>query len=271
MKRILAFLPAFLCLCCLVLSAAAADDTVTVDFLKVGKADCTVIRYAGHVYMIDTATENKADDILDFLDDSGIDSIDILFLSHYDKDHIGGAAELLESIPVGAVYTTAYAAVQSDALDALYDALDDAGITADAVTDETVLEDGKLTFTLYPPLAQDYESNDSSLVIRMAYGDTAMLFTGDIEQARIAALLSAGTDLTADLIKMPHHGAYDEGTEPLISAVNAQYAVITCSKDDKEDSDTEDALQDAGTEVYLTRKGAVTAVSDGRTVTVTQD
>ena len=74
-----------------------------------------------------------------------------------------------------------------------------------------------------------------------------------------------------DLLKVPHHGVFEKATKEFASATSPSFAVITSSKDEKEDDETVHALEDAGAEVYLTRKGTVTAVTDGSSLTVSQE
>ena len=79
-----------------------------VDFIDVGKGDCILIRSENHTVMIDTGYKETADDVFDFLDSSGVSEIDALILTHYDKDHIGGAKEVLSRYQVDKIYVPDY-------------------------------------------------------------------------------------------------------------------------------------------------------------------
>ena len=171
-----------------------------------------------------------------------------------------------------AVYTT-YLSKDSDEIDDYLAALKDIGLTAQQVSDETNLSIDEVTYAIHPPDSSSYgidESNNSSLVTRVTLGDKNLLFTGDIEADRIEELVGDGADLSCDLLKVPHHGIYEKATKRLVSAASPSFAVITSSKDEKEDDETVRVLEDAGAEVYLTRTGVVTAVTDGSSLTVSQ-
>ena len=110
MKRLCALLLAAL----LLLSGCAAGrpdgslPTLTVTFLDVGKADCILLEAEGRAAMIDAGNQGDAEEILALLSAKGISSLDFLLLTHLDKDHIGGADALIESVPIGTIYAPDY-------------------------------------------------------------------------------------------------------------------------------------------------------------------
>ena len=110
MKRLCTLLLAAL----LLLSGCAAGrpdgslPTLTVTFLDVGKADCILLEAEGRAAMIDAGNQGDAEEILALLSAKGISSLDFLLLTHLDKDHIGGADALIESVPIGTIYAPDY-------------------------------------------------------------------------------------------------------------------------------------------------------------------
>ena len=253
----------------------AVDPSLVVTFLNVGKADAIVLQSPGGAVMIDTGAASTAEDVVDALTDLGVSSLDALILSHFDQDHVGGAAAVLDGVPVKAVYVT-YESKESDEIDAYHEALRRTGITPRELAVGSTLDLAVDTMDLHviAPQASDYgendTSNDSSLVVRLTCDGATMLFTGDIERARIDELLSSDEDLTCDLLKMPHHGGYEKNTDDLIAACAPTYAVITSSKSEKEDDETVDDLKSAGATCYLTRKGTVTATVVDGALTIAQ-
>ena len=249
--------------------ALAAEPSMTATFFDVGKADAIVLQSAGHCVVVDTGTAASADAVVQSMTDLGVAEVDALVITHFDQDHVGGAAAILRSFPVEDVYVT-YESKDSDEVDSYHAALDETGIEPIelAVGSTLDLTVGSMDLHFIAPESTDYgendTSNDSSLVIRLTCDGVTMLFTGDIERSRIGELLAGNEDLTCDLLKMPHHGGYEKNTDDLIEACAPAYAVITSSKAEKEDDKTVDDLKDAGVEYYLTRKGTVTAtVMDG--------
>lgn len=240
--------------------------------LKVGKADCIVVRTPSSVTMIDTGTDKSVKTIEQFLDGQGITSIDRLILTHYDKDHVGGADRILLDYDVKEVYTTSYIAKESDDIDEYLQALAEKGLTPMAVRKATNLTLDGVTWEFYPPRQEDYKkdvSNNSSLVVRMTCGKVSALFTGDAMKARITELLSVG-GLQSDIIKMPHHGGYTKNLDSLLERVSPQYAILTDSASDPAEDDTLALLRQRGIQTYSTRQGTVSFITDGTRIAVEQ-
>lgn len=253
-------------------SAPKNTDGLTATFFKIGKADSILLAAAGTYVLVDTGEAERGLDVVAALDELGVKTIDTLIITHFDQDHVGGAADVLENFGVGQVLVT-YRSKESDEIDAYDWAMQEAGLTEQAVTADTTIEAGPMSIQIIAPRQSEYDkdtSNNSSLVCRVTYGSTRLLLSGDIQKERIDEIVGAGYDLTADLIKMPHHGGIEDNTDTLVSAVSPTYAVICCSNKNPEDLEVDEILEDAGVEVFATREGTVTATSDGTKITVDQ-
>ena len=248
------------------------NNEIRVNFLNVGKADCIAIEIEDKLIMIDTGTTESIEVVDEYLELKGYDTIDMLFITHFDKDHVGGAAHLIENYNVGKVITTFYEAKVSDEIDNYHAALEEKGITPDLVSSDETLNVGDVSFAIYPPQQTEYEkdtSNNSSLVIRMVYGNTSFLFAGDAQKERINELLEI-PDLRSDVLKIPHHGNLKKNSEDLIDYIDPDYAVITCSDEEPEDEELVELLENREITTYLTRDGMVSITSDGETLSVSQ-
>lgn len=245
-----------------------ADETsrsVIITALNVGKADCFVICSPETVTVIDTGTEESAGYVEMYLNEQGITRIDTLILTHYDRDHVGGADKLIKHYTIGKVYTTSYIAKESDDIDQYTKALTAKHLTPAAVKTETTLTQDGVTWQLFPPEKDDYKkdiSNNSSLVVRMTYGKASALFAGDAQKARINELLAID-GLRSDILKMPHHGGWEKNLDDLLDHVQPEYAILTGSDDEPEDEKTLSLLEEYGVEAYSTRSGNVTFITDG--------
>jgi beta-lactamase superfamily II metal-dependent hydrolase len=251
---------------------SGCGSKLTIVFPNLGSADCAILLTEHATVLIDTGESGDAEEILSTLATYQRSTVDLLLISHYDKDHVGGAAELLEKISVQRVIgstspkeSSEYASYQA--------ALQSCGL-AEEVPDSVITIDlDGLELTIYPPERETYQenqSNNSSTVISAAYGDTHFLFTGDAMEERTAELLPVLQEngISYDLIKVPHHGRELETTEAIFSAAGNSntVAIITSSKKEQEDRSVKNALSNP----YLTRKGAVTVISDGKKLTVQQ-
>ena len=251
---------------------APGSSALTVTFLDVGKADAIVLSTAGYTIMIDTGTAKKATKVVDALNNLGVSAINELILTHFDQDHVGGAAAVLDNFSVDEVIAT-YESKESDEVNAYHDAMKSHGINVVEVRSETERVYDAVNYTIIPPVRESYDkdtSNNSSLVVRVTFGTVSMLFAGDIQHERIEELLASGKDLSANLLKVPHHGKEEDDSAKFFEAASPMYAVITSSKDDKESDVVVKELENCGARVFLTRKGAVTAITDGNTLKVTQ-
>ena len=250
--------------------APAPEGTLTVAVLDVGKADCILIEEsAGGAMLIDTGTRESAARILDFLQSRGIDALETLLLTHMDKDHIGGAAAILNAMPIGRVMQPG-ADKDSGEYTAYRAALAEKGIESQTLREAERADLGGAAVTLIPGREPRYkQSNDYSVFVEIVYGDHRFLFTGDGEKKRLQEYLDAEPK-PCDFLKVPHHGRTEKNSEAFFQVVAPRYAVITCSEEEPPEDEALALLQAAGAETYLTSGGTVTAVSDGRTLTVTQ-
>lgn len=244
--------------------------TLTTVVFSIGKADAILIHNEEYAILIDAGEVEDAAEVLAYLKKEKIDRLDALILTHYDKDHVGGAAGILNGIAVGEVYGTR-ASKESEEYDLYTAALADKGLSATIVSETLNLFYGDIHMKLYPPQAAEYdkkESNNSSLAIHMTYGETAYFFGGDAQEERVAELLQLGKALDCDFMKVPYHGNAIDNLPALLSITTPDYAVITCSDKNPEDPTKTAALRDMGARVFLTRAGNVYAISDGVTLTV---
>ena len=119
----------------------------------------------------------------------------------------------------------------------------------------------------------DYDpSNNSSLVTTIRHGEMNLLFTGDIEKERINDWLNQRVHIETDydFLKVPHHGKYEKILPEFFEKVDAEYAVITSSDKNPEETETLGALKDAGVKYYLTKNGDVYLESNGKKLVIKQ-
>ncbi len=245
---------------------------IEITAYSVGKADAILVKSADSAVLIDTGETDDGDDILRSLTSKGIDKLDYLIVTHYDKDHIGGALTVAGGVDIEKVICPDYKGNNEEYENFMtyFSALE--GFTRVSVRTEFSL--GGMDYTVYPSdrLYEDNtgetDDNNMSLVIRVSYGDNRFLFTGDIEKKRISAMLDSGTDIGADWIKMPHHGDYKKNLADLLISVSPKYAVITCSEKNPAETKTLDLLRSKNIEYYLTDENDVVTYSDGSRIWV---
>ena len=251
---------------------------VNVDILDIGKADCSVIRSENQITVIDTGYSDTSDIVLEYMESQGIKKIDHLIITHFDKDHIGGAADLLDACEVGTIYQPDYSADEEDSKPyrEYLEELEKKELNPVTVRAAMGIVMDDVVLTMYPPKKLKYDKdkdNNRSLVTVLEHGGVRMLFAGDAEEQRIKEIYNQIEDLNFDLLKVPHHGHMEKNSEEFFSRISPDYAVICAEAEsggDGPDDEAVEALKDAGAEVLVTGNGEVHCTSDGKKLTVDQ-
>ncbi len=254
----------------------AVSGSLEITFLDVGQADCVLLRSENHTILIDTGYKKNAvtDKIIDHLTGLGITSIDYLVLTHPHADHIGGAPDIINTFTIenclmpDAVATTK---IFEDTLDALESR--DVNVIEAVAGNRITLSD--MVLEILAPRAKDYsEVNDYSAVIRVLFGETALMMTGDAELLSEGEMLqSFGSEgLKADLLKVGHHGSTTSSGSAFLSAVDPDFAVISAGEGNSyghPHDEIVERLTDAGIEIYRTDlHGTIVFVSNGTEISL---
>lgn len=251
-------------------SVPAAAGSFEFSVLKVGKADAAVMQTQNGCVVIDCGEKTDGKKVLEFLAQRGIGRIDYLVITHFDKDHVGGAAKVIDGVEVSRIIVPDYKGT-NDEYESFCAAAKAHGITPCALTqnESFILDD--VLFNIYPPQSRSYETgdNDFSLVIDISHGENRMLFMGDAEAERTAEVLKT-INGKFEFLKVPHHGRYNSETENLIKSVMPAYSVITDSDKNPADKAVTDALKSCGSKVYFTKDGTVSVLSNGKDLKISQ-
>ncbi|MCR5625762.1 MAG: MBL fold metallo-hydrolase [Lachnospiraceae bacterium] len=241
--------------------------------LDADKADAFIL-YSGNrnAVVIDCGKKKDGEDITEYLKEKGLDHVSALIITHFDKDHVGGAYEVIMNNDVENVYTT-YMSKSSKRIDDYNDAMELRNKEEIVVRKEITFEVDGTTYQIIPAGKPDYakdDSNNSSLVIKVTNGEHSMLFTGDAQEERISELVNR-TDLKSEIIKMPHHGKYEANLDFLLNAVRPKYAVITSSEKEPADPVTLKLLEQHNIKTYNTVDGDIEIEFIGDRTNITVD
>lgn len=246
------------------------NSVLNITFFDIGKADSILITIENKIILIDTGKDENSEEILSYLKEKRIKTINFLIITHFDKDHVGGADKILNELTVDSVITPNYEN-DSKQYNEFINALNDNHISLIKLYSKKDIPLKTATFTIYPPEKSYYEEedNDFSLVISLVHGENSFLFTGDAEEERLNELITM-EDLEHTLLKVPHHGKVEKNSGEFFSLVNPKYAVITCSNESMPDEEVIDSLKILGTDIYLTKNGTIICSSNGSKLTLTQ-
>lgn len=270
----------------ILLFTAQVKDKITITMLDVGQGDGLVIRGPeGKTYFMDGGSSDvkKVGEyrIEPYLLSQGIGSLDYVFASHGDQDHISGIRELVQRQKTGVTIKRLVLPTQTvwdDALKELAEMAEKEGIPVFTMEKGQCLTEGKLSLTCIQPGKGEMEEtgNSASLVLALRYGDFDMLFTGDVEgegeKRLVDHLQGEYSECVWDVLKTAHHGSGNSTTEEFLKTAAPQYAFISAGKNNSyghPHKETLERLKDAGAIVYSTQEeGAVTIVVSEREFTI---
>ena len=208
--------------------ASGQFDVVAAD---VGQGTAVLVRTAGHLLVFDTGPQygrmGSGGDagtrvLLPLLQGQGEAAIDRLVLSHRDTDHVGGAASLMQAMPVRSLLSS---------LEPGHPLRQRAAAALDCAAGQSWAWDGVRFDVLHPfsdaAASASTPPNARSCVLRVSAGGRSLLLTGDIEQPQEAALVERwGPALRSDVLVVPHHGSRTSSSLPLLQAVQPRLALI---------------------------------------------
>ena len=247
---------------------------VTGDFnvsvLKDGQADAIILTTQNHCAVIDCGEKDDGDEVVKNLTAQGINHIDYLFITHFDKDHVGGVPEVLENVSVGKIITPDYEGT-NDEYFAYTEKINEMSIIPMKLTYNISFTLDDVLFEVFPPQKTDYaeSDNDFSLAIYVTHGENKFLFTGDAEADRISEIIQqCGGEY--DFLKVPHHGKYNKNTSKLIDAIKPKYAVICDSGKNPAEEKVLNVLENIGCNIYHTTDGDIDILSNGKIIDIKQ-
>jgi len=254
-------------------SVPGPESTFSVHFIDVGQADAALVQCDGHYMLIDGGNREDSDLLYSVLKNTGVTHLDIVVGTHEHEDHIGGLAGALNAANADLVLcsTTEY---DTKAFASFKKYAEDRGgnIQIPTVGDTYPLGAAQVQIL---GVNSTGDGNNASIVLKIWYGETSFLFTGDLEREGEAVLLDSGYDLSATVLKVGHHGSEDSTSYPFLREIMPSYAVISVGEGNDYGHPHDGALsrlRDAGATVYRTDiHGDIFCASDGKTVTFTTE
>lgn len=246
-----------------------SSTSLEVHFIDVGQADSALVLCDGKSMLIDGGNVDDSSLIYSYLKKEEITALDVVVATHAHEDHVGGLSGALSFADVETVYcpVTDY---DSKAFSDFKKQVEKRNCEITVPKPDTEFELGKATVKILACNAGE-ETNDTSIVLKVCFGNTSFLFTGDAEREAEKWLLDSGCDLKSTVLKVGHHGSANSTTYPFLREVMPEYAVISVGKNNDYGHPTDDALsrlRDAEAEVLRTDLlGDIVFTSNGEEVT----
>lgn len=248
---------------------SSGEPGLKVHFIDVGQGDATLFESDGHFMLVDAGEEEQAARVIAYLHSQGVDRLDYIIGTHPHSDHIGALDDVAENFSVGAAILSPVS-YDTWSYRHLNDVLAGEDIPREEPAPGTQYSLGKAAFTILAP-NRDYGDavNDWSVAVRMVYGDTAFVLTGDAQEAAEEDMCQNGLELRADVLKLGHHGSSTSTTWDFFDAVSPEAVVISCGQGNDYGYPHKRTMEKTeGLSVYRTdEQGTVVAESDGKKIT----
>lgn len=242
------------------------NTNFTIYFVDVGQGDCTVISTTAHKNIIidGGGSENGSYDVgskilVPYLLDRQIKNVDYIIFSHFDSDHCLGLFTVIQELNVKNVVICEQSKISTN-YKFFCNLVKEKNVNVIKVKKGDALIVDKYTSIkfLWPDDNQLSQNplNNNSVVCKVYYKNTSILFTGDIEKLAENEIIQVyGNKLQSNILKVAHHGSKTSSTEEFINAVNSRVVLIGVGKNNKFGHPNEDVikrLEDNGNNIFRT-------------------
>ncbi|MBP8640105.1 MAG: DNA internalization-related competence protein ComEC/Rec2 [Oscillospiraceae bacterium] len=261
---------AVIALCCVILTTdlRSGADTGSLTAVDVGQGQSLIMTYGNSTAVIDCGGKGKnvnaGDKVAGLLLERGIQSVDVLLLTHFDDDHVNGVTRLMSRVNIERLIIPDGSFDKSDRKEILTLA-EKQGVRVYIIQQDADIEADELEIKVYTTFSQE----EPSLIMLGDFGDFEALISGDAGISEELEFLAAHELPDAELFMAGHHGSKTSSSQELLNALNAEYAVVSCGYNNY-GHPTEEALnrfRQAGMEIFRTDKlGDITFYIDGEGV-----
>lgn len=256
------------------LNVGTPSGNLEISYLDVGQGDAAYIRVNDFDILIDAGPRSDVDKLMKQLEEKNIDDFEIVIATHPHEDHIGGMVKVFEKYDIESFYMPKVTHT-TKTFENMLKAVSEEGLKVKVIKEGTSFDLGEgAKIDVYSPIYESYEEfNDYSPIMKLTFGNTSYMFTGDAEaHAEQEVVAKYPKNLDADVLKFGHHGSSTSSTEEFVEAVSPEYGVISCGVDNKYGHPHRETLQTIdthGIKAYRTDKqGQITITSDGNTINI---
>lgn len=253
---------------------SAVTGTLEVSYLDVGQGDAAYIKVNGYDILVDAGPKSDEDKLIAQLKEKNIDDFEMIIVTHPHEDHIGGMKKVFDTYDVESFYMPKVSHT-TKTFQNMVSAVANEGIKIQQIKEGMSFDLGNgARIDVYSPIYESYEEfNDYSPIMKLTYGDTELIFTGDAEaHAEADVVAKYPNDLKADVLKFGHHGSSTSSTEEFLQSVDPDYGIISCGAGNKYGHPHKETLQKISKyniKAYRTdTQGQITLTSDGKNIDI---
>lgn len=218
-----------------------SEDELQIHIIDVGQAESILIVQNGFTMLVDSGDNFTGDDVVKYIKSLGIDKIDIFLITHFHRDHAGGAHKIISSLDVKKIVCHKFSDLSTmqerfwyidmSISRSIRETFGSMSIFMESACENNKLKNFDVGDAKVYTLSQNNDAvnvNNKSIVFKLVYGDFSMLFMADAESEVEKELLEEDADLSADVLKIGHHGSKTSTTDEFLDMVNPKYAVVSC-------------------------------------------
>lgn len=254
-------------------SNSEVSGVLTVDYIDVGQGDSALVNVNGKYMLIDAGTNASEKDLINYLKGKNIQKIDYVIGTHPHEDHIGGLDKVIDNFDIGQVYLPKISHT-TKTYESVLESIKNKNLKVITAKEGVKIDLGPgTTVEMYSPNKSKYDNlNDYSSIIKVSFGEKKFLFTGDAEREAENEVIKKGVDLSADVLKVGHHGSDTSTSNDFLEKVNPKIAIISCGKGNDyghPHNSTLNKLEGRNIRTFRTDEvGTVQVESDGKNLTV---
>lgn len=245
------------------------SSNLSVSYLDVGQADSILIENNGEVMLIDAGNNEDGELLVKYFNQKGITDFKYVVGTHPHEDHIGGLDDVINNFKIETIYMPDAITTTKTFMDVL-DAIEGNNMTYKVPKIQEIFTLGEATIEVLYTGNDVRDLNNTSIVLRLNFGNTSFLFTGDATEKSEKELLKSGVKLEADVLKVGHHGSKYSTTDEFLRKVNPKYAVISVGEGNSykhPESVILEKLENKGIEIHRTDlEGTIVVTSDGNNI-----
>ena len=247
-------------------------DKLKIYYIDVGQADSILIQNENEFMLIDAGNNNDGPLLVKYFQSLNIKDFKYVVGTHPHEDHIGGLDDIITNFNIGTIYIPD-AITTTKTFEDLLNSIEKKNMTFTVPKIDSTFNLGKANVKVIYTGTDTKDLNNTSIVLKMSFGSTTYLFTGDATNITEKKILNK--DISADVLKVGHHGSNYSSTDKFLNKVNPKYAIISVGKNNiysHPATKTIDKLNKLNIKIYRTDElGTIILTSDGKNIDITNE